>query len=101
MSQRPATEPGHRGHVGQLPQKLMDMSLERLEAFLEHQEHKHGEGQDALPGEVAGATAMSRPEARIDEWLTQSFNKVEGTAFEEDIVLHPQCTSRMYLHCTF
>ena len=90
MRQRAATEFGARVAVGQLVQKLMHMGLERLETFLQQQEHEHGKGQHTLPREVAGPAAMARPEGRIDERLAQSFNESEGTFLQWEVVAHPK-----------
>ena len=74
--------------------------MERLETFLEQQEHEHGKGQHTLAGEVGRSPPMPRAENRIDKAMAQLLNKLQGPLTEREVVLHPQGTSRMYLLCT-
>ena len=77
------------------------MGLERLETFLEHQEHKHRKGQHALAGEILRPSPMTRGQARIGEALAQPFDESKRPLSKRKIISHPQCKSTMYLLCTF
>src|SRR5713226_7600974 len=79
----------------------MQMILERLETFLEQQEHEHGKGQHALAREILRPLPVTSCQGRLEEPLTQQFNEVKGTLVESRNISHPQCKSRMYLLCTF
>ncbi len=95
-----ATELG-RGPAAQLSKELLQVSLQRFETFLEQQEHEDGKGQHALPREIGRTATMPRAEARVGERVAKSFDELERTVLERNIVSHPQCTNTLCLLCTF
>jgi len=95
VGERASAQVGEAGTLGQLGQELMQMGLERLETFLEQQEHNHGKGQDLLPGEVRGPEPMAGTEARLDEPLAQLADEVQSALVERKVVLHPKGTYTM------
>ena len=101
MSQRTPAELGRGAPVGQPAKELLQVGLQRFEAFLEQQEHDHRKGQHTLPREIDRTATMPRAEARIGERVTQLFNERERTSLKRNIVSHPQCTTTLCLHCTF
>ena len=85
----------------QLEEKLMRVSLQRLQTFLEQEEHENGKGQFAFACEIGGTPPMPRAEIRSHDPLTQTEHELERALSKGNVVLHPQCTSRLYLLCTF
>jgi hypothetical protein len=64
---------GRLGRValGQLGEKCAHMPLERLDGFLQHEEHDEWERQPAPPGEVSRPHAVPRPESLVGQAPTQ------------------------------
>ena len=87
--------------AAQLPEQLVEKRLEGLETFLQQQEHENGKSQDASAREILRSSAMAGDQARIGKRGAQLLDEVKSTLFKWEVVLHPQCKSRMYLLCTF
>ena len=101
VGDRPGTQARHGQPLAQLPEKLLRVGLERLQTFLEQQQHEDGKGQHTRPREISGPPPMPAPERRSDERLPQLDDERQRPGLERRMVLHPQCTSRLYLLCTF
>jgi len=97
----PAETSARRRVAPQIPEKLVQMILERLETFLEQQEHEHRKVQHPLAREILGPPAMTRGQARFQELLAQPLDEMKSPLMQCRIISHPQCKSRMYLLCTF
>jgi len=72
--------------TGQLAQKFMQVSLDRLHGLLQRKEHNDDKSQLTFAGEILGAHAMACTEIRVAQLVTQRFDKTDdmsGDAFNK------------------
>lgn len=70
--------------TGQLIEKLIQVSLDRLHCLLQGEEHNDRESQLALAREILGSDAMSPDEIPVTQLATERFDKgdnLSGNAF--------------------
>jgi hypothetical protein len=89
------------GLARQLTQKFMQVTLNRFDRFLQHEEHDDRKGQLSLTREVLGAQAMPRDEISIAQSPAQCFNqRDESRGNDGQNRSHPHCEYTLYLQCT-
>ena len=91
---RPGAWPGRlRGRArAELLEKLVQMELERLEGFPEHQQHDVIKRQLALPGKGSRRDAMARHKAAIAQKCAHRFDDQNSRRF--GLHPHPEMKSR-------
>ena len=77
------------------------MILERLEIFLDKQEHEHRKVQHLLAREILGPPAMTGGQTQAEELRAQPLDELKRPLVQGGIGSNPHCVRGMYLLCLF